>query len=247
MGPVILWLLRLPLCGIAAVDSVNEGSQACHGNPGNLVVTPAAFAMVVVGLVTLLVLTRLLVRLARPGGDGRPLQAMDFAPVAATAILGGVLLALTRLLPATDPLFSFPGIIPELIALLVAIPLLLVAVQVLTARDSRRFVLGFIAAAAFWLLFLYPNISALPLPAALVNAYQGILPTYIYAFQFGVNTIERGATVFADLRFAILLVFLVVACGVVAYSARIWRLAAAEDTARRGGDAGGATGEAGTA
>ena len=84
-------------------------------------------------------------------------------------------------------------------------------------------------------MFLYPNISALPLPTTLVNAYQGILPTYIYAFQFGVNTIERGATVFADIRFGILLVFLVVACGVVAYSARIWRIANAEDAARGGG------------
>ena len=247
MGPVILWLVRLPLCGIAGVDSVNEGSQACHGTPGNLVVTPAAFAMVVVGLVTLLVLIRFLVRLARPSHDGRPLTPMDFAPVAATAILGGVLLALTRLLPATDPLFDFPGIIPELIALLVAIPLLLVAVQVLTARDARRFVLGYIAAAGFWLVFLYPNISALPLPTTLVNAYQGILPTYIYAFQFGVNTIERGATVFADIRFGILLVFLVVACGVVAYSARIWRLANAEDASRGGDAAGDAAGEAGRA
>ena len=84
-------------------------------------------------------------------------------------------------------------------------------------------------------MFLYPNISALPLPTTLVNAYQGILPTYIYAFQFGVNTVERGATVFADIRFGILLVFLVVACGVVAYSARIWRIANAEDAARRWG------------
>jgi hypothetical protein len=28
-------------------------------------------------------------------------------------ILGGVLLALTRFLPSTDPLFSFPGIVPR--------------------------------------------------------------------------------------------------------------------------------------
>jgi hypothetical protein len=97
-------------------------------------------------------------------------------------------------------------------------------------------------------VFLYPNISALPLPTTLVNAYQGILPTYIYAFQFGVNTIERGATVFADIRFGILVVFLVIACVVVAYSARIWRFAAAEDAARGEGDAaGGTAGEAGTA
>ena len=45
MGPVILWLLRLPLCALADVESVNKGSQACNGNPGNLVVTPAAAAL----------------------------------------------------------------------------------------------------------------------------------------------------------------------------------------------------------
>jgi predicted membrane-bound dolichyl-phosphate-mannose-protein mannosyltransferase len=248
MGPVILWLVRLPLCGIAGVDTVNAGSQACHGNPGNLVVTPAAFAMVVVGLVTLLVLIRFLVRLARPSADGRPLGARDFAPVALAAVIGGVLLALTRFLPSTDPLFSFPGIVPELIALLVAIPLGLVALQVLTARDARRFVLGFVGVAAAWFVFLYPNISALPLPTALVNAFQGILPTYLYAFQFGVNTVERGATVFQDLRFAILMLFLVVACLVVAWSARMWRVAAAEDAAReRGGSEGGPAGEPGGA
>ena len=167
---------------------------------------------------------------------------------AIAAIVGGVLLALTRFLPSSDPLFSFPGIVPELIALLVAIPLGLVAVQVLTARDARRFVLGFVGVAAAWFVFLYPNISALPLPATLVNAYQGILPTYIYAFQFGVNTVERGATVFQDVRFAILMGFLVIACGVVAWSARMWRLAAAEDAARdRGGSAGGPAGEPGSA
>ena len=247
MGPVVLWLLRLPLCGIAGVDSVNQGSQACHGNPGNLVVTPAVLAMAVVGLVTLLLLIRFLVRLARPSADARPLTAKDFVPVAATAVIGGLLLALTRLLPSTDPLLSFPGIIPELIALLVAIPLMLIATQVLTARDARRFVLGFTGVAAAWFVLLYPNISALPLPATLVNAYQGILPTYLYAFQFGVNTVERGATVFQDIRFAILIVFLVIACGVVAWSARIWRLAAADDSARgTGGPAGGsAAGPAG--
>jgi hypothetical protein len=59
-----------------------------------------------------------------------------------------------------------------------------------------------------------------------VNAYQGLLPTYLYAFQFGVNTVDRGTAIsFADPRFAVLMVFLLVACGVVAYSAWAWRQA----------------------
>ena len=80
-------------------------------------------------------------------------------------------------------------------------------------------------------MILYPNISALPLPAAIVNAYQGLLPTYLYAFQFAVNTIDRrGATAFADSAVrSLLVVALVVACAVVGYCAWVWR-----DRARRG-------------
>ena len=93
-------------------------------------------------------------------------------------------------------------------------------------------------------MILYPNISALPLPAAIVNAYQGLLPTYLYAFQFAVNTVDRsGAISFADPRFALLLVFLVIACAVVAYSAWIWRQALGDGP----GDDAAAAGQTGTA
>ena len=61
----------------------------------------------------------------------------------------------------------------------------------LGARDPRRFVAGLVVAAVGWFVVLYPNIAALPLPASIVNAYQGILPTYLYAFQFPVSTIDR--------------------------------------------------------
>ena len=44
-------------------------------------------------------------------------------------------------------------------------------------------------AAVGWFVVFYPNISALPLPSTVVNAYQGLLPTYLYAFQFPVNTV----------------------------------------------------------
>ena len=130
-----------------------------------------------------------------------------------------------------DPLISIPGIVPELIALLVAIPLGLVAVQVVTARDARRFVAGLVAAAGAWFVILYPNISGLPLPSVITPAYQGLLPTYLYAFQFNVNTVDRsGAIAFADPRFALLLVALAVACCVVAYSAWVWRQALLPET-----------------
>ena len=48
--------------------------------------------------------------------------------------------------------------------MIAAIPLALVAIQIVTARDARRFAAGFVIAAAAWFVILYPNIAALPLP-----------------------------------------------------------------------------------
>ena len=79
--------------------------------------------------------------------------------------MGGIVIALTRALPTDATLFSINAIVPEFIALLVAIPLALVALQLITARDSRRFAAGFVLAAGVWFVVLYPNIAALPLPS----------------------------------------------------------------------------------
>jgi len=228
VGPLLLWLLRYPLCSLANVEAVNKGSQACHGNPGNLVVTPATAALLVIAIITVVALVKLLVDLGRPRADGTSLTARDLAPLGVTALVGLGALLVSRMLPDADPLFTMNGVVPELIALIAAIPLGLVAIQVVTARDARRFTAGLVAATATWFVILYPNISALPMPAAVVNAYQGLLPTYLYAFQFGVNTVDRsGAISFSDPRFAVLMVVLVIACAVVAYSAWAWRQALA--------------------
>jgi hypothetical protein len=230
MGPAILWLLRLPLCRIAGTDSVNPGSQACNGNPGNLVVTPAVGALVLILLVGGGILIWQLVNLSRPRADGRPVGARDAQGVLVTGIVIVALALLTRLLPASDPLFSINGLSPEPLALLALVPLGLVAIQILTARDARRFVGGLIAAIAINFVVLYPNISALPLPSSIVPWYQGVLPTYLYAFQFGVNTVPRtGAISFTDVRFFVLLAFLVLSSAAVAYSAWTWRQALAGD------------------
>jgi hypothetical protein len=85
-----------------------------------------------------------------------------------------------------------------------------------------------IAAVVVFLVF-YPNISALPLPSTMVNAYQGILPTYLYDFQFPVNTVPRNVeTSFATPLMGALVAGLVFISFVVAYSAWTWRLALAE-------------------
>jgi hypothetical protein len=129
-------------------------------------------------------------------------------------------------------IFTLTNIPVEPIALLVAIPLGYLALQVLASRDARRFVVGLGVAVVGWFAILYPNISALPLPAAVVAAYQGILPTYLYAFQFPVSTVTRNTdTPLFTPMLAILLVALTVTCLVVAYSAWVWRIALAERAA----------------
>ena len=61
-----------------------------------------------------------------------------------------------------------------------------------TARDARRFVVGLRRRGRRLVRRSSTRTSApLPLPSAVVNAYQGILPTYLYAFQFPVSTMTR--------------------------------------------------------
>ena len=93
-------------------------------------------------------------------------------------------------------------------------------------------------------MILYPNISALPLPAAVVAAYQGILPTYLYAFQFPVSTVTRTVnTPLFTPTLAILLLALTVTCLVVAYSTWAWRLTIAERLATGSPGASGPSGD----
>ena len=60
-------------------------------------------------------------------------------------------------------------------------------------------------------LIWYPNWSALPLPTAIHNFYQGILPTWTWAFQFGVTLEKPDAVPLITEGSALLLAILVVA------------------------------------
>jgi hypothetical protein len=147
----------------------------------------------------------------------------------ATAV-GTILLTvlIRQILPDTN-LLAWDRIPVEPVALILSIPAVLIAVFVATARDARRFVMGAVVAIVSWFVVVYPNISALPLPTSIANVYQGVLPTYLYAFQFPVSTIPRNTTVQllgpVPLLLAASVIFLSV---IVAYSAWVWRLALAE-------------------
>jgi C-terminal four TMM region of protein-O-mannosyltransferase/Dolichyl-phosphate-mannose-protein mannosyltransferase len=235
VAPALLWLFSRPLCGLVGVTIVNPGSQACPAVIPEFVLTIRTAALLGVVAIAALTLGRGVWNLGRPqeGTDGTLAGAGGIRTLA----IGGVGVALAFVLAALLPdarILTWPRIPVEPIALLALVPLAYLAAQVLAARDARRFVAGLGVAAAAWFVVWYPNLAALPLPTTVVNAYQGVLPTYLYAFQFPVNTAVRPATSLGSPIFAALTAAIVVTCLVVGYSASTWRVALAESRARAG-------------
>ena len=228
VAPAALWFLSRPLCGLVSVESVNPGSQACPAVIPELVLTLRTAGLLGVLAVGAIVLGRGLLTIDR-GPDER--SAVGIRPLLMGGVAIAIALILVTILPDTA-LITLNGIPVEPIALLVAVPLVYLAAQVMAARDARRYVIGFVAAVVGWFVVFYPNIAALPLPSTIVNAYQGLLPTYLYAFQFPVSQVPRNvATPLLSPTLAILTLAIGVTCLVVAYSASVWRLALAESNA----------------
>ncbi len=243
MGPALLWLFRLPLCAVVGVNRAYPNSPACAESVGQLVVTQriaaiVAILLVVGGLIAWQVFAlERDARTARATNGVRGRQGIDrhLATIAVVAVIGAVALLATGALSDTAAVLDVNGIRPEIVALLLLVPLGLCAYVIVTARDPRRFTLGFVWAAALLFVFFYPNISALPLPSQLFNAYQGILPTWLYVFQFPVNTDPPVTVKLLDWWPAILFTALIVTSAIVGYSAWSWRIALAERAAERDG------------
>src|SRR5205807_8764162 len=70
LGPALLWVGKGPLCRFVRVEAVNPGSQACVGNPGDIVVTARIALLVLVLGIALIALVYQLLRLNRPRGPG---------------------------------------------------------------------------------------------------------------------------------------------------------------------------------
>ena len=236
VAPAAMWLLHRPLCALVGVESVNPGSQACPAVIPDFVLTARTAGLaIVVGIGLFFIVRRFL---AFESDDGREVGSDQMASAYRSLFFTGLgvaaALLVAGLLPDTA-ILTLNNIPVEPIALIVAIPLGYLALQVMASRDARRFVVGFGVAVVAWFVILYPNISALPLPSAVVAAYQGILPTYLYAFQFPVSTVTRNTdTPLFTPMLAILLLALTVTCLVVAYSAWAWRLTLADRLADEG-------------
>jgi hypothetical protein len=231
IGPAALWLLHRPLCGYVRVTAVNKSSEACPTFIPEFVLTWRTLGLALVMGLAVFFLVRQFLALDRPDPDAPPARsAVTLLPLGIGAGVASVVLLLVARLVPELPVLAGNQIAVEPIALVVGLPLLALAAVVATARDARRFVVGLVAAVAAVFLIFYPNISALPLPAAVFNAYQGLLPTYLYPFQFPVSLVNR--TIEPPSLFAagpaILLLALTVTSLIVAYSAWVWRIALAE-------------------
>lgn len=238
LAPFGLWLFHRPLCALVRVQDINPGSQACPTLIPDLTITPRALAIAAVVGIGVLLLFRFLVSTGddgeRPGGEGLGKRLRN-AGLVAFGLVAAYLLATTIFTDqiggaAIPAVVDLQGIPVEPIALLATLALTPIAAFIVTARDARRFVAGVFGAIGFWFVLWYPNISALPLPSAIHNAYQGLLPTYVYPFQFWVDTLPRtgAGPSFSSPWVPGLFGVLVLVAIVVGYSAWTWRFALAE-------------------
>jgi hypothetical protein len=237
-----MWLFRGPICVLIDVQSVNPESQACT-QAASLPITLTAQA---VGLIAVIVVAGIalvwqLLDVDRAVRSGAGPEQTRPAIVRIWATVGGgvvALVAAAALLPAT-PVVETGSIPGELLALLLLGILGPLAWLVWRAASPRRFAVGVVLAAGFIFVLFYPNVAGLPLPSSVFNWYQGLLPTWLYPFQFPVNTDPAVEVSLLGPWPLLLFVAVLLAAAIVAYSAWVWRLAMAERAAEEGdGDPG---------
>ena len=238
LGPALMWLFKGPLCAFVRVDAVNPGSQACVGDRSRPDHPHLAIGGGRRGAPPARGAPRRPVAPAGSAGSGRtdrrPAGRPAVVPIAARPdrrdrARRSRLPGPSRGRPAGHGVPQ-PGRVPDR------------ADRARRAgrarpgglggrhrRDPRRFAAGLILACVVFFVVWYPNIAALPLPSAIVNAYQGLLPTYLYAFQFPVNTdpVMQGLKLL-DGPPIVLFGALLGTVIVVGYSAWTWRIAMAE-------------------
>jgi len=223
VGAPLLWLFRRPLCAIAGVEKANPGGQACGDTISrNLPLSEQSFAavlVIVVGAGVLLWLARV-----TPNRSGTRERSFIHRPEAAMLLVIGLTLAglvvVSRLLSAATT--STLTIGSEQLALGAFVLLAIPAAMSLRSRDPRRFAVGVVIAAVVFFVAWYPNLSGMPLPSDFANVYQGLLPTWNYAFQFAVNTDPPVKGSMVDGTTVVIGVVMVILGLVVMVAARAW-------------------------
>jgi hypothetical protein len=239
VGAPILWLIRQPLCIAANTQAVNAGSEACGSVSRQISLSNQSLAVLgvlIVGGLAIAWQVRRSLRDPRSGPPedwepasshwaGRVLGGLAGEPVGGIVVtVGATLLAIVAcivFLSDQDKVQLQVG--ANELALLALVVLAGPAWLVLRARDARRFALGVVIAAGLWLLIWYPNLTGLPLPAGLVNIYQGLLPTWNYAFQFATDLDPPVPGGIVDLGTIVIGVVTILAVAGVMVVAHRWR------------------------
>ena len=244
LTPVVMWLLRAPLCVAIGVETANPGSQACSGAASLSVSLSAQLAgiLAVLGVAGgLLVWQLLALDRGTRAGESRAEAGARLTRLGVTAALGLAALVVAWLaLPAT-PLIVYPSVPGEVLAVGLLIVLAPLAYLVWITTSPRRFAIGVGLVAVFMFVLFYPNLSGLPLPAGVYNWYQGLLPTWLYPFQFPVNTDPPVTASLAGPWPLVLFGVVMVAAAFTSYSAGVWRLVMAERAAEAASEGEGAT------
>jgi hypothetical protein len=223
IGPPLLWLLRVPLCGIARTEQVNSGTEVCAALSRQLMLTDfqvIGFLLAIGGLAGAGLLVYLGLR-AADRLEGLPAAGQLLLPLSFSIALIGVAIVVIGAGLSGNPAFQVTvrAEEPAFVALLLlAVP----AYFVLRATDPRRFVIGALSAAAIWFVAFYPNIASLPVPTPLSQIHLGLLPTWNWGFQFGVNLDEPGRAGIDWFAVALLAVAVTALCVAASLAARSW-------------------------
>ncbi|HUP82978.1 MAG TPA: phospholipid carrier-dependent glycosyltransferase [Candidatus Limnocylindria bacterium] len=225
IGAPLLWLLRQPLCGLANTQSVNPNTEVCGALGRTLTLTDiqvVGLGLAILGLIAAGVIVYLSSNWT--SDEPRPAFWSLLLPVAFSVSLFGVAFAVVGAALPGNPVFQLPvqAEAPALVALvLLAVP----AYFVLKARDPRKFVVGALAAAVIWFVAFYPNIASLPVPTPLSQVHLGLLPTWNWGFQFGVNRDPAASVPTSWTSVLMLAVAVVGLCVAAVYASRSWNAA----------------------
>ncbi len=239
LGAPIMWLLREPLCLAANTQAVNAGSEACGAISRQIALSDQSLAVLAVLVIGGAVILWQLWRASHPSGSsvhdemlpapggrvGRALSGLADGPMRGLVVAVGAtaLAVLACVIVFSDRHVVQLQVGANELAVLALVILAVPAWIALRARDSRRFALGVVIAAALWLLIWYPNLTGLPLPSGLVNIYQGLLPTWNYAFQFATNMDPPVKGGVVDTGTLVIGAISIVAVAAVMLIARRWR------------------------
>ena len=186
LTPGLLWLLKPELCGLARVDPTDYyRSTACGTATGDVVITTRMFliglVLLAAGVVMALVVWNLERRRSRGGGSRAWLLRL-LAPFAVAVVV----LELVATVAPNDVLIH-EALPSDALTFVPVTAGIIASYFALTAQNPRRYVLAVCAIAAGVFLFMYPDLSALWLPARIQGIYSVTSPTWLYGFEFATN------------------------------------------------------------